>query len=80
MVEELHRLIDRNAPQEVINERMVGLFERQKTDLAKLELLINTIVSDHEKRLRFLERSVAWGLGAIACLSLLWEALRVIIK
>lgn len=80
MTEELHRLMDNGAHQPVINERLAGLLERQKAELARLEALVNTIVSDHEKRIRYLERTVTYALGAIAVLTIAWEALNKFIK
>lgn len=62
MTEQLHRLIDTGAPQNVINERMVGLMEQNKQSIER-------IGTDHEKRLRYLERTVAWALGGIGVIS-----------
>jgi hypothetical protein len=62
VVEQLHRLIDTGAPQPVINERVAALLENTRKDLDK-------IGSDHEKRLRYLERTVAWALGGIGAIS-----------
>lgn len=62
MTEQLHKLIDTGAPQPVINERIAGLMESAKRDLER-------IGSDHEKRLRYLERTVAWALGGIGVIS-----------
>lgn len=62
MVEQLHRLIDNHAPQDVINERVAGLMGTTAKDLER-------IGSDHEKRLRYLERTVAWALGGIGVIS-----------
>jgi hypothetical protein len=62
VVEQLHRLIDTGAKQEVINERIVGLMEQQKQSLER-------IGTDHEKRLRYLERTVAWALGGVGAIS-----------
>jgi len=58
MTEQLHRLIDSGAVQPVINERIAALLEVQKV-----------IDSDHEKRIRYLERTVAWALGGIGAIS-----------
>jgi len=58
MTEQLHRLIDSGAVQPVINERIAALLEVQKV-----------IGSDHEKRIRYLERTVAWALGGIGAIS-----------
>lgn len=62
MTEQLHRLIDGGAPQPVINERMTGLIESGRRDLDK-------IGGDHEKRIRFLERTVSYSLGVIGAIS-----------
>jgi hypothetical protein len=58
MTEQLHRLIDSGAAQPVINERIAALLEVQKV-----------IGNDHEKRMRYLERTVAWALGGIGAIS-----------
>jgi len=58
MTEQLHRLIDSKVEQPVINERIAGLLEVQKV-----------IGTDHEKRLRYLERTIAWALGGIGAIS-----------
>lgn len=71
MTQELHRLIDGGAEQSVINERIAGLLERQRSD-------IDRIGSDHEKRIRFLERVISYALGAtglIGTLITLWSQL-----
>ena len=62
MVEQLHRLIDTGAGQPVVNERVAALLEGHKKDLER-------IGTDHEKRLRYLERTVAWALGGIGAIS-----------
>jgi hypothetical protein len=62
MTEVLHKLIDTGAQQPVINERMAGLLENHKKDLER-------IGTDHEKRLRYLERTVGWALGGIGAIS-----------
>lgn len=62
MTEQLHRLIDGGAPQPVINERVAGLMEKMKDDIAR-------IGSDHEKRIRFIERSINWTLGFVGAIS-----------
>lgn len=62
MVEQLHRLIDTGAAQPVINERIASLLESTRKDIEK-------IGADHEKRLRYLERTIAWALGGIGAIS-----------
>lgn len=62
MTEQLHRLIDNHADQSVINERVAGLIENTKRDVER-------IGSDHEKRIRFLERTVSYALGSIGAIS-----------
>lgn len=72
MTEKLHRLIDSGAEQAVINERVAGILESTMKDIAR-------IGSDHEKRIRFLEKSVNYALGAIGLISaliLVFEALK----
>lgn len=58
MTEQLHRLIDGGAQQSVINERVAGLLEIEKA-----------VRMDHEKRIRFLERTVSYALGSIGAIS-----------
>lgn len=70
MKERLHRLIDGKAPQPVINERVATLLEEQRADLAR-------IGTDHEKRIRFLEKTVNYSLGAIGAVAALLEGLRL---
>ncbi len=55
-------MIDTGASQNVINERMAGLMEQNKQSIER-------IGTDHEKRLRYLERTVAWALGGIGVIS-----------
>lgn len=62
MVEQLHRLIDTGAAQPVINERIASLLETTRKDIER-------IGSDHEARLRYLERTIAWALGGIGVLA-----------
>jgi len=73
VTKELHRLIDNGAEQSVINERIAGLIERSDSNLARVEALVEKITSDHERRLRYLERSVAWALGASAIIYIVWQ-------
>jgi hypothetical protein len=65
MTEQLHRLIDSGAPQPVINERVAAVLEADKKDLESLTKVVTDITSDHEKRIRFMERTVNYVLGAI---------------
>ena len=69
MVDQLHRLIDSGAPQPVINERVTALMESQNREVSRLATLITTITADYERRLRYLERTVAWALGGIGMIS-----------
>lgn len=62
-------MIDNGADQAVINERVAGLMEGQNKDVTKLATLVTTITTDFERRLRYLERTVAWGLGGIGVIS-----------
>lgn len=73
MVEQLHRLIDTGAAQPVVNERMAALLEGHKKDLER-------IGTDHEKRLRYLERTVAWALGGIGAISAILMMLSKVLK
>jgi hypothetical protein len=73
MVEQLHRLIDTGAAQPVINERVAALLENSRREIEK-------IGSDHEKRIRYLERTVSWALGAIGALSSLVLILKEFMK
>jgi hypothetical protein len=68
MTDQLHRLIDKGADQPVINERVAGLIER-----------LIQVGSDHEKRVRYMERVIGWALGAAGMIStgmLLWSKLK----
>jgi hypothetical protein len=69
MTEQLHRLIDGGASQPVINERIAALLEAERNNIGTLTELVKTITGDHERRLRFMERSIGWGLGFIGCMS-----------
>ena len=73
MVEQLHRLIDAGAAQPVINERVAGLLETTRKDIEK-------IGTDHERRLRYLERTVAWALGGIGAISALLMVVKELAK
>jgi hypothetical protein len=59
ITEHLHRLIDSGAPQPQINERMVAVMEKDRSDVAT----VAASLTDHEKRIRYIERTLAWGLG-----------------
>ena len=80
MTKELHRLIDNGAEQSVINERIAGLIERGDSNLLRVEALVDKITSDHEKRLRYLERALAWALGATAIIYIAWQLILKAIK
>jgi hypothetical protein len=69
MTEQLHRLIDGGAHQSVINERVAGLLENERT--ARM---------DHEKRIRFLERTVSYALGSIGAISAILYLISVLNK
>lgn len=58
MTNQLNRLIDAKASQESINMRAAALIER-----------LIEVGSDHEKRVRYLERCVALALGAVGMIS-----------
>ena len=73
MTEQLHRLIDGGATQPVINERVAGLLETMKNDISR-------VGSDHEKRLRFLERTVSYALGSRGAISALLYLISVFKK
>jgi hypothetical protein len=73
MTEQLHRMIDSKAPQSAINERMAGIMETTKVNLER-------IGSDHEKRIRFLERTVGYALGAVGAVSAILYLISVIKK
>ena len=64
----LHELIDSGANQEVVNERIAGLIER-----------LIQVGTDHEKRVRYVERVLGWALGAAGMIStgvMLWSKLK----
>jgi len=69
VTEQLHKLIDSKATQSVINERIAGLME----GLAR-------VGSDHERRLRFIERTVNYALGAAGMISAILYLISVIKK
>lgn len=69
MTEQLHRLIDSGAHQPVINERMAGLMEGSKMSL-----------TDHERRIRFLERTINYALGVAGAISLILYLISVFKK
>lgn len=69
MTEQLHRLIDSGAAQPVVNERMAGLLEGNKVSLV-----------DHEKRIRFLERTINYALGVAGAISLVLYLISVFKK
>lgn len=70
MTEQLHRLIDKGADQPIINERVAGLLEGHSRDVESLASLVEKITGDHERRIRYLERTVAWALGATGVIGL----------
>lgn len=80
MTQELHRLIDNGAPQPVINERIAGLIERGDRNLDRVEAVVEKITSDHERRLRFLERTTNYTLGGIAIIYIAWQLVLKLIK
>jgi len=73
MVEQLHRLIDAGAGQPIINERMAAILETTRRELDR-------IGTDHEKRLRFLERTISYALGAVGMVSAILYLINVIKK
>ena len=73
MTEVLHRLIDNQADQSVVNERIAGLMETTRKDIER-------IGTDHEKRLRYLERTMAWALGGIGAVASLIVIVKQLLK
>lgn len=69
MTDQLHRLLDTGAQQSVINERIASLIEVNKA-----------ATLDHEKRIRFLERTVSYTLGAIGTISAILYLISVMKK
>jgi hypothetical protein len=69
MTEQLHRLIDSGAHQPVINERVAGLLEGSKVGLM-----------DHERRIRFLERTINYALGVAGAISIILYLISVFKK
>lgn len=51
--------------------RLNELNARQTTILERLDKLLE----DHEKRIRQIERVIAWGLGALGFAKILWDVL-----
>jgi len=80
MVEQLHRMIDAGSAQVAINERIAGLLEGEKKDLTALATLVSSITSDHERRIRYLERSVAWALGGVGTISAMILIIKQFVK
>jgi hypothetical protein len=68
LTEQLHRLIDSKAPQEVINERVAGLIEVQKI-----------LGSDHERRIRTIEQRMGYWIGAFGGLAGILGVLAILI-
>jgi hypothetical protein len=73
MTEVLHRLIDSSAAQPVINERIAGLLEQQKMEISR-------IGTDHEKRIRFIERTVSYAMGVVGAISAILYLISVVKK
>jgi len=76
MPEQLHRLIDSKAEQPVINERVAGMFERvegQILALTEIDRAQNMRADGHETRIAAIERRIAYILGAVALIVVLWE-------
>lgn len=69
MTEQLHKLIDSGAAQPVVNERVAGLLEGNKV-----------AIGDHEKRIRFLERTINYALGVAGAISLVLYMISVFKK
>lgn len=69
VTERLHNLIDAGADQRAINERVAGIMDGQARDVIALSKAVETITDDHEKRLRYLERTVAWSLGVVGSIA-----------
>lgn len=73
MTKRLHELIDSGAEQPVINERVAGLIDGIVKDLDR-------IGTDHEKRLRFIERTVSYALGSVGAISAVLYLISVLKK
>ena len=67
----LHELIDSGGTQGQINERVAGLMDCIITDIER-------IGSDHEKRLRFIERTVNYALGIVGGISAILYLVKVL--
>ncbi len=80
MTEQLHRLIDSKVPQGQINERIAAIMEKDRSDMNEIRASLDRIGSDHEKRLRYLERTVAWALGGIGVISALIMVISKVVK
>lgn len=68
----MHNLIDSGAPQQVINERIAGLLEAS----AHAVDASNHIYDDHERRIRFLERSIYVGFGGLGLIATILELVK----
>jgi phage baseplate assembly protein W len=69
LTEQLHRLIDNGAAQPVVNERVAGILEATEAAM-----------EDHEKRIRFLERTVSYALGMVGAISAILYLISVLKK
>ena len=69
MTDALHRLIDSNAPDKQVYERIAALLEGEKKDLHALTVLFTSVTSDQEKRLRYVERIIFWAAGGLAAIA-----------
>jgi len=73
-------LIDAGAGQPVINERIAALLEAERGNFAALTDMVKTITSDHERRIRFIERSVYWVIGFGGCVSTILYLISILKK
>jgi hypothetical protein len=67
----LHELIDSGGNQNQINERVAGIMDGIMKDIER-------IGSDHEKRLRFMERTINYALGTIGGISAILYLIKVL--
>jgi len=74
VTQQLHNLIDGGAPQPVINERVAGLLEAASRAVESA----NRITSDHERRIRFLERAIYIGAGGLAIVTATLEIVKIL--
>ncbi len=57
-----------------------GDVQRGNSNLERVEALVEKITGDHERRLRYLERTMSWALGATGILYIVWQFISKALK